>query len=51
VRPCDHVILEALAERLVRLSPSHRDPEQFHEEKDFLASELRRLARDLRRGG
>ena len=41
--------LEALAERLVRLSVCHRDPERFHVEKHTLAAEMRRLARDLRR--
>lgn len=40
--------LEQLAERVVRLSPSHRDPERFHEEKSEVAAELRRLARDWR---
>jgi hypothetical protein len=34
-----------MAERVRRLSPSHRDPERFHEEKSELAAELRRLAR------
>lgn len=37
--------LERMAERVRRLSPSHRDPERFHEEKSELAAELRRLAR------
>jgi hypothetical protein len=36
--------LEALAARLARLSPSHRDPERFHLEKSGLAAKLRRLA-------
>lgn len=40
--------LDALAERVVRLSPSHRDPERFHEEKSEVAAELRRLAREWR---
>lgn len=40
--------LEALAERVRRLSPSRRDPEQFHIEKSELAAELRRLARAWR---
>jgi hypothetical protein len=41
---------EALAQRLARLSPSHRDPEAFHMEKHSLASELRELARQLAGG-
>ena len=41
--------LEALAARLVRLSPSHRDPEEFHMEKHSLAAELRAIARALGR--
>lgn len=36
--------LHALADRLERLAPSHRDPFRFHEEKSELVSELRRLA-------
>jgi hypothetical protein len=43
--------LDELAARLVRLVPTHRDPERFHIEKDTLAAELRRLARDMRRAG
>ena len=43
--------LEELAARLVRLAPTHRDPERFHVEKHTLAAELRRLARDIRRAG
>jgi hypothetical protein len=41
--------IEDLAHRLVRLAPSHRDPEAFHVEKHTVAAELRRLARDMRR--
>jgi hypothetical protein len=44
------VDLEALARRVVRLSPDRRDPEQFHMEKSELAAELRRLARRWRAG-
>lgn len=33
-----------LANRVRRLSPSHRDPEAFHVEKDAIAHSLRRLA-------
>lgn len=36
--------LHALADRLARLAPSHRDPFRFHEEKSELVHELRRLA-------
>ncbi|UFN48912.1 hypothetical protein LPC08_23430 [Roseomonas sp. OT10] len=41
--------LEALAERVSRLSPSHRDPHRFHEDKSEVVAELRRLARLLGR--
>ena len=37
--------LDALADRVRRLLPSHRDPEAFHVEKDAIAQALRRLAR------
>ena len=37
--------LDALADRVNRLRPSHRDPEHFHVEKDEIARELRWLAR------
>ena len=40
--------LEELAERVSRLSPDRRNPEQFHVEKSELAHELRRLARAWR---
>lgn len=39
--------LHALADRLARLAPSHRDPFRFHEEKSELVHELRRLARGM----
>ena len=41
--------LEMMAERLVRLSPSSRDPERFHVEKHTLAAEIRFLADQIRR--
>jgi len=41
--------LAELADRLARLVPSHRDPEQFHMDKAELAAELRALAHRLRR--
>nr|WP_137830900.1 hypothetical protein [Methylobacterium sp. L1A1] len=37
--------LDALADRVGRLRPSHRDPEAFHVEKDEIERALRRLAR------
>ena len=37
--------LDALADRVRRLLPSHRAPEAFHVEKDAIARALRRLAR------
>ena len=39
--------LTALASRVLRLCPSHRDPEAFWVEKSELAGELRRLARTM----
>ena len=42
-------ILEALAGRLVRLSWSWTDPERAHLEKHAIASDMRRLAREMRR--
>lgn len=39
--------LEALANRVRRLRPNHRDPEAFHEEKSEIEADLRRLARVL----
>lgn len=41
--------LEALAARVAGLHLSWTDPEAFHLEKFTVASELRRLARELRR--
>jgi hypothetical protein len=46
--PSNPGTLEDLAERVRRLSPDRRDPEQFHIEKSELAAELRRLARAWR---
>lgn len=40
--------LERLAERVRRLSPSHRDPMSFFEERDEIDGELVRLAREHR---
>jgi hypothetical protein len=41
--------LEGLADRVARLTPSHRDPERFFMDRAELAGELRRLARALGR--
>jgi hypothetical protein len=32
---------------VARLSPGHRAPERFHEDKSEIAAELRRLAREI----
>lgn len=37
--------LAALAHRVDRLRPDHRDPHRFHEEKSEIAHELTKLAR------
>ncbi len=47
--PGPPAMLEALADRVSRLSPSHRDPHRFHEDKSEVVAELRRLARLLGR--
>jgi len=39
--------LAELARRVGRLSPSHREPERYHEEKSEIAFELRVLARHV----
>lgn len=39
-----------LADRVRRLSPHHRDPERFHEDKNEIERELRRLAKVVTRG-
>jgi hypothetical protein len=36
--------MHALADRLARLAPSHRDPFRFHEQKSELVHELHALA-------
>lgn len=33
--------LDEIADRLIRLAPSHRNPDQFHEEKSELVAALR----------
>jgi hypothetical protein len=40
--------LRDLAHRVARLSPSHRDPHVFHEDKSEIAESLRQLAAELR---
>jgi len=37
--------LDVLARRVARLSPSHRNPEDFHIEKSEIATALRTIAR------
>ena len=50
VRPVPLAVLVAeIAERVARLAPSHRDPEEFHMAKAELAGELRALARRMER--
>jgi|GEM_PF-4995346 len=39
-----------LAEKVRHLSPSHRDPERFHEDKSEIERDLRRLARRVGNG-
>lgn len=46
--PCLPDRLRDLAYHVQRLSPSHRDPERFHEDKSEIAAELIRLARGFR---
>ena len=43
--------LIALAHRVQRLAPDHRDPEKFHEDKSEIVAELRRLVREGRNYG
>jgi hypothetical protein len=42
-RPRDQI--EALAHRIRKLCPDHRDPHRFHEEKSEIAHELAKLSR------
>ena len=39
-----------LAEKVRHLSPSHRNPERFHEDKSEIERDLRRLARRVGNG-
>lgn len=43
-------ILDNLAYKVERLTPHPRRPERFHEDKSEIVAELRRLAREARRG-
>lgn len=43
-------VLIELAEKVRRLSPSHRDPERFHMDKSEIERDLRRLARTVTHG-
>jgi len=45
----DSETLHRLAQAVRRLSPSHRDPHRFHEDKSEIERELRRLARKAER--
>lgn len=52
-RPADPNVadlIEDLARRVGRLSPSHRDPHRFHEERSEIENDLRRLERAVRCG-
>lgn len=40
--------LAALAKRVERLAPSHRDPEAFHVEKSEIVAELRQADREIK---
>jgi hypothetical protein len=42
--------LARIAEKVRRLSPSQRDPEQFHIDKSEIEADLRRLAKGGRHG-
>jgi hypothetical protein len=44
------VQLRNIAARVVRLSPSHRDPEAYHLEKSEIVADLRRLASEAGHG-
>jgi len=43
--------LDNLAYRVERLTPHHRRPERFHEDKSEIVAELHRLADEVRRYG
>ena len=42
--------LALIADKVRRLSPSHRDPERFHMDKSEIERDLRRLARTVTHG-
>ncbi|MFO1138330.1 MAG: hypothetical protein U1E41_04550 [Paracoccus sp. (in: a-proteobacteria)] len=41
-------MLDALANRVRRLRPDHRDPERFHIEKSEIEHHLRQIAAEVR---
>jgi hypothetical protein len=43
-------LLRKLAGEVRTLTPSHRDPEAFHERKSEIVAELRRLAMEVQHG-
>lgn len=43
-------LLLDLAKKVNRLSPHHRDPERFHQDKSEIERDLRRLARRVANG-
>lgn len=47
-QPQNERAITLLADRLARLTVSHRDPEAFHLEKAEIVGELRRLADEIR---
>ena len=42
--------LDDLAYRLRRLSPSHRNPHHYHEEKSEIENELRKISKEVLHG-
>lgn len=42
--------LRLIADKVRRLSPSHRNPERFHEDRSEIERDLRRLAGRIGRG-
>lgn len=40
-------VLMQMAYRIQRLSPSHKNPEKYHEDKSEIVEELKRVARSL----
>lgn len=48
--PVTPVTLRLIADKVRHLSPSHRNPERFHEDKSEIERDLRRLARRVGNG-